>query len=690
MRSSCRMAISTLSRAAILGLATGGPALFAEPPSQAQDDLGELMALLNTPINVSSTKAEGILRTPSTVSVIDRETIRRYNIQTVSEALSLVAGADVLRTYLKRGIVTVRGVLQEHYSSKVLLLIDGVPSWIANTGENNPYRIDPSDVERIEVLRGPASVLYGSNAYVGAVNIVLRKPASSEAEAHAAALSRGGFLGGARFNVAWAADKHLMVAANVNNMEGPRAPFRDEGIVTAGVKKPVTAPFQDYERVRNASVSFRWGVHNILLNTYRGDEGFLGNVPTFAGGIGNNEFTRGHLANYTLDMALTPEWGLKAGATYDWQERDFSRRADDTWRSDVIGLRTSAFLKAHWQIIKVLGLEFGGDWEKRESKAYTRYTKATGAVLEDFIAPGRSVAEKSAFLQGKLDLDRFVLVAGSRYTRNDYAGSNNSMRITGVFQFDARNSLKLIAGQSFRAPTLFELFFKASTVDGNPALKPEKALSMELAYLTAFKGFFVQALAYTGKYEDKIMRIADPLPGVPTHKLYTNGGTFKATGLECEIKYANPKLVDAFLNVDYLLKTDAGDEVASDPNHYNFKYVPKYKVSAGLSKALGDWFGSVNGTYRARMNGPEASFRLDGAGSWVQGPSQEIAGQTVYALNLGYRHTIRDTKITHTLSVKNAGDQELATPDYMSRAGLNTVPTDGLGRQASYTMRFSF
>ncbi|MDP2877142.1 MAG: TonB-dependent receptor [Holophaga sp.] len=691
-------------------LPTGKPALFpvlvvclasgAPVRAQGVSDLdAELQALLNTPISVSSTKAEGILRTPSTVSVIDRETIRRYNLQTVDEALALVAGVDVMRTHQKRDIVTVRGMLQEHYSSKVLLLIDGIPSWIANTGESNPYRIDPSDVERIEILRGPASVQYGSNAYVGAVNIVLRKPATSEAEAHTAALSQGGYLGGARLNMAWGDDKRLMVAANVNNMEGPRTPFTDEGVTSGGVKRaPITAPFQDYERVRNASVSFQWGMHHVLLNTYRGDEGFLGNSPLFPNpsvtylgdGIGNNQFTRGHLVNYTVDATLGQDWGLKAGATYDWQERDFSRRGDDAIRSDIIGLRTSAFLKLNWQMIKVLGLEFGSDWEKRESKEYSRYTKATGATLEDFITPGRSVSEKSAFLQGKLDLGNFVVVLGGRYTKNDLAGSNISPRLTAVYQFNDRNSLKFIAGRSFRAPTLFELFFAASTVNGNPALEPEKATSVEVAYLTAFKGFFVQALVYTGNYEDKIMRIADPLPGIPTHKLYTNGGTFKATGLEFEIKYANPKLVDGFLNVDYLLKTDGGDEVASDPNHYNFKYVPNYKLSAGLSKSFGDWFCSANGTYRAKMNGPENSFRLDGTGAWVQGPSQEITGQTIYSVNLGYTHTIRETKITHTLSVKNVGDKELQTPDYMRRAGLYTVPTDGLGRQASYTMRFNF
>ena len=83
-----------------------------------------------------------------------------------------LAGIQVYRTAFKQQVATVRGVLQDHYANKVLVMINNVPSWHAVTGEGNLDRVSIHDVERIEVLRGPASVTYGSQAYVGAINLI--------------------------------------------------------------------------------------------------------------------------------------------------------------------------------------------------------------------------------------------------------------------------------------------------------------------------------------------------------------------------------------------------------------------------------------------------------------------------------------------------------------------------------------
>ena len=135
-----------------------------------------LQELLEMGIDIASFKEQTIFNTPSTVSVIDKETIKRFNFNTISEALNTVAGFSVMRTYLKRNLPTSRGILQDHYANKVLVMINNIPTWHAGTGEGSIDRVDIADVERIEVLKGPASVLYGTNAYSGAINIVLKKP----------------------------------------------------------------------------------------------------------------------------------------------------------------------------------------------------------------------------------------------------------------------------------------------------------------------------------------------------------------------------------------------------------------------------------------------------------------------------------------------------------------------------------
>ncbi len=139
-----------------------------------------LEQLLNINIQVVSTQGEKIFNSPSTVTVINSDEIIKYNFLTVEEALQTIAGIKTYRTYLKRNLPTARGVLQDNYANKVLILIDGTPIWNAVTGEGNIDRINIKDVERIEILKGPASVLYGTNAYSGAINIVLKKEDKSK------------------------------------------------------------------------------------------------------------------------------------------------------------------------------------------------------------------------------------------------------------------------------------------------------------------------------------------------------------------------------------------------------------------------------------------------------------------------------------------------------------------------------
>jgi len=158
-------------------------ALQAPRPAAAQDESSEFWSFMAEEarnLTVAADKPETVFNSVSNVTVIDRAMIEAYNFASVSEALQVVPGMMVLRTYLMHNIPTIRGALQEHYADKVLVMINNVPMWNAVTGEGDLDRVGIDAVERIEVLLGPASVLYGSNALTGAINIVLRRPAGKD------------------------------------------------------------------------------------------------------------------------------------------------------------------------------------------------------------------------------------------------------------------------------------------------------------------------------------------------------------------------------------------------------------------------------------------------------------------------------------------------------------------------------
>ena len=182
------------------------------------------------------------------------------------------------------------------------------------------------------------------------------------------------------------------------------------------------------------------------------------------------------------------------------------------------------------------------------------------------------------------------VVVGARLTNNELFDTNVAVRGTAVLSLAERTSIKLVAGQSFRAPTLFELNFETPTrtVFGNLALEPETSNSLELAFLTAVGDLFVSALGYLANYENKIFRTAVPNPDDPTgsSNQYVNGaGSIEAAGLELELKYRNPKYVDAFFNY-YFVAGNEGDEVNDDGN-YNFKYIPQHSFALGAATSFG-------------------------------------------------------------------------------------------------------
>src|SRR5512133_3055628 len=108
----------------------------SEPDTSAGMSLEELLNL-QVSIEVASTKGDNLFTSPSTVTVISKDDIRKYGYSSITEALQTVAGLSVERTYLKRNLPTGRGVLQDHYANKVLILINGISAWNAVTGEGN-------------------------------------------------------------------------------------------------------------------------------------------------------------------------------------------------------------------------------------------------------------------------------------------------------------------------------------------------------------------------------------------------------------------------------------------------------------------------------------------------------------------------------------------------------------------------
>jgi len=145
-----------------------------EPELDSLFDLS-LEELMSIEVTTASQEKETLLETPAIVSVITAQQLKRWGVQNVYEALNFLPGIVVNETYMGYSVVTFRGVTPGLFNNKALFMINGHPSYERLFGSGHTEFIPIEAIKRIEVVRSPASSLYGTNAVSGVVNIITKQ-----------------------------------------------------------------------------------------------------------------------------------------------------------------------------------------------------------------------------------------------------------------------------------------------------------------------------------------------------------------------------------------------------------------------------------------------------------------------------------------------------------------------------------
>ncbi|MBI5246267.1 MAG: TonB-dependent receptor [Elusimicrobia bacterium] len=660
-------------------------ALLLPSPARAEDAF-EFFKEEAQAITVAAARPETVFNSVSNVTVIDREQIERYNYESVSDALQSVAGVTVWRTYAMQRIPTFRGALQEHYANKVLVMINNIPAFHSVTGEGDIDRVGIDSVERIEILRGPASVLYGTNALNGAINIVLRhapRRARLAAASVGVASGHGGFSGSAEVSRAaglFAREKdgsRLFISADYYSQRKAHFSFTDEARNTFELR--------EYFSAKTINAAWSRGGHSLLANLTNSEQNYGGNSITLASGAQNRHEKELALLNYSY--SFDPDWsGLKYSATFDRQRRQIPRDAADSLRSDILGTRYASDLSASVPLTDAVSLDLGGKHEYRVAEHYNNFVSTSQSVVADNKMDNRVLWEGSLFGQLGYSGGPWKLALGTNFTHNSICGDNVSSRFSAVYMINERNSTKFMAGQSFRAPTPFELYFQNApvTVLGNPALRPEKTSSAEASYLTTWQNLFAQVTVYYEDYKNAIHReIGDfTRDGVAyaNANFYANAASYNAKGAEVELRYTAARF-SAFSAFNYIKGShgDAETVVAAGglaaAQTSNFKYVPRYTLSGGVSfsaanpRGPGDFFGSLTANHYSPMD----TLRT------------RLPGQAWADLSIGYK----TGSFKHTVGIQNVTGSTVVVPEYVRQRVVESMPLVN-GRRVSYTVNYRF
>ncbi|MCA3363383.1 MAG: TonB-dependent receptor [Roseomonas sp.] len=478
-------------------------------------------------------------RLPAATTVIDRQIIEERGYMTLADALVSVPGFNIVPSG-GMGQVT-SGFMRGTNSNHVLVLRDGVPMNDAShpSGAFNFGNTLLGDIERIEVVRGPVSAVYGTSAIGGVINLITRRaPADRQAQPYGELAggtnytARGvagvaGTIGNTDYGVtgqSLSTRGSNAVAPRFYNNQGERDGFRS-AVITArgGVNLGETAPANVLGMTRvDGLVTMRenrFGLDNIPNDdpNYSGDDrnwmGFLRSVTELFGG----DWTTGLTLSATEDRRRYT----------NWRDSLSSSTADDLYRGRRERLAWDNTVRlADFGILTANNLVFGAGSENESA-----FTKSVlGSFRRDV---DRSQQNAFAYIGTQHRLwDRLDITTALRQDAPDGFDGATTWRLGGVLSLPEIAS-RLIAsgGTAYRAPSIFERYGISNFgFRGNPNLRPEHSTAWEAGIETDIAtGFTVSALYFESRIRDLIQDTSDSKTNRNIDRAHIQGGEFGLT-----------------------------------------------------------------------------------------------------------------------------------------------------------------
>lgn len=468
--------------------------VFFSPGTLIAEQIAEPVYAQLNPLVVTGTRTtRSLADSPVRTQVVDRDTLDHYQPRDLAAALRHLPGVYLRTTHGKEGQeVWMQGLDSE----RVLVLINGVPA-IASTGSSvDLTQIAITDIERIEVVRGATSALYGSSAMGGVINIITRQPDTSRYRIQAL----GGTLGDA-------GDGDPLDRSQIQalaSLAGKRAQLeinldwrKDEGYTL----KP-DAFAQDGHQLEqlnlNAQLNLQtqhWGDFSFRSSWFQEDKSKRQATP-LPGGMEARSIKEESVEQPGLQMVwkkptpLDGEIQLQAsGSLFQNITQDSRINGSPLMRreAEINNLRTELQWSSWWHARHQVTL---GALARQETLDQFKDTwSSTGREREDEIQEDAEQTNLEAYLQDNFFItDSLELLIGARYQHDSDFGSFVTPSATLFNRMEHKAgqlNQRLSLGRGYRVPNLKERYFvfdqsdKGYQVLGNPDLEPESSWSLQ-------------------------------------------------------------------------------------------------------------------------------------------------------------------------------------------------------------------
>jgi iron complex outermembrane receptor protein len=535
---------SCVTLAALLFLGATTARAATDPPS-APGDLTTLSLeqLMDVPVVYAASKHEQTtLAAPAAVTVITAEEIREYGYRSVADILNGVRG--FFTTYDRNySYVGVRGFGRPgDYNSRLLLLIDGyrINDNIYDAAQIGPeLSLDVDLIERVEVVRGPSSSLYGTSAVFGVVNIITKTGREMPGLTGAVGVaSWATFEGEVDYGRTWGERGSILVSGSGWDSGGQDLfyPEFDTPASNDGVAED--ADYESGARFRATGNAGDWTFEAQHGSREKG-------IPT---GAFNTVF--GDTRTRTIDAQTyaSARWAHTLPAEVDLEARLSYNRYDyhgyyaldyGTPGNPFIVVNNDTAVGEWWTADVQAAHRIGGRQRLIGGSEYRLNTRQDqrNYDIADYLDDERTSDVFGLYVQDEIAWGRQVTInIGIRHDQYDTFGGTTNPRLAIIWTPAPHTALKFLGGRAFRAPNNFELYYNDNGVSekGNPNLDPETIRTTEIV-LERFlsERVLLTGSAYSYQIEDLISETLDPSDGL---LVFENVSEVRARGLELELE----------------------------------------------------------------------------------------------------------------------------------------------------------
>jgi outer membrane receptor for ferrienterochelin and colicins len=626
----------------------GAMALLATGPALAETgDSHELGQVTVT----ASGHAQQLEDAPASISVITREQIEQRYYQDATDALRDIPGVIITGggSGDRGNDIVIRGMPAQY----TLILVDGKPVSTRETRPNGSAGFEQDwlpplqAIERIEVVRGPMSTLYGSDAIGGVVNVITRKVAEEwggavQLDTIIQDDSRSGDIQQGNFSLSGpllADTLGLQVYGRASNRQEDRFVdgFEEKNLKNLNARLSFTpTDNQDFTLEAGRTKQDR-----------RSLIGYSAPATGCRGGCtdSDNEFTREVLA-----LSHTGRWDF--GTTDSYVQREEAENLTREMKVTNTSAKTA--------LVTPLGdhlLTVGANFEKEELSDDTSNQISNRTEVD--ASKWALFAEDEWMLPGNVSV-----TGGVRLDDDENYGSHVSPRLYGVWGMAPRWTLKGGVSTGFRSPSLREItpdwgqVSRGGDVYGNPDLEPETSVNKELGlYFNAGRDLQANVTVFHNDFKDKITRIACP-PSVctggpnqfgsdPTYRVNVDEAVTQ--GVEAAVSTTLARTLDLTLSYTYTDSEQQSGEYEGEPLNQVPKHLASLQADWRVTSRLSPWLA-------VRYRGEESQPTTGPSSSSIVAPSN-----TLVDAGLAFKLTPQATLNT---GVYNIADKEIFQDEY--------------------------